>query len=207
MHWKEHIVDSDDSLLKSLNKRAAAIKKISRTASFKTRKMIANGIYMSKLIYLMPVWMGCEDYLVNTLQVSMNKVARLVTKLDIFTPTSVLMQQCGWLPVRHLMAYHSLVLLHGVLKQKAPVYLFQKVTSDCTKYNTRQEADYQAALATAGVREQAGVKKFELEITGKSWCWTSTMWYNRLPPDLRAETKPSKFKTRLRDWVTKNIES
>ena len=43
--------------------------------------------------------MGCEDYLVNTLQVSMNKVARLVTKLDIFASTSVLMQQCGWLPV------------------------------------------------------------------------------------------------------------
>ena len=105
------------------------------------------------------------------------------------------------------MAYHSLVLLHKTLKQQAPAYLFQKVTSDCTKYNTRQEADYQAALATAGVREQAGVKKFELEITGKSWCRTSTMWYNRLPPDLRAETKPSKFKTRLRDWVTKNIES
>ena len=105
------------------------------------------------------------------------------------------------------MAYHSLVLLHGVLKQKAPVYLFKKVTSDCTRYNTRQEAEYQAALATAGVGEQAGVEKCELEITGKSWCWTSVMWYNRLPPDLRAESKPNKFKTRLKDWVTKNIES
>ena len=52
--------------------------------------MIADGILISKLIYLIPVWVGCEDYLVNALQVSMNKVARLVTKLDIFTPTSVL---------------------------------------------------------------------------------------------------------------------
>jgi hypothetical protein len=93
MHWKEHLLLNDDSLIKSLNKRAGAIKKISRAASFKTRKMIANGIYMSKLIYLMPVWMGCEDYLVNALQVSMNKVARLVTKRDIFTPTSVLLKQ------------------------------------------------------------------------------------------------------------------
>ena len=97
MRWKEHILDSDASLIKSLSMRSGAIKKISRTASFKTRKMIANGIFMSKLIYLMPVWVGCEDYLVNALQVSLNKVARLVTKLDIFTPTKVLMQQCGWM--------------------------------------------------------------------------------------------------------------
>ena len=36
MHWKEHLVENYDFLLKSLNKRAGAIKKISRTASFKT---------------------------------------------------------------------------------------------------------------------------------------------------------------------------
>ena len=66
--------------------------------------MIANGNFMSKLIYLMPVWMGCEDYLVNALQVCQNMVARLVTKLDRYryTPTNVLLQQCGWLPVRQL---------------------------------------------------------------------------------------------------------
>ena len=53
--------------------------------------------------------MGCEDYLVNALQVCQNKAARLVTKLDRFTPTKVLMQQCGWLSVKQLMIYHSLL--------------------------------------------------------------------------------------------------
>ena len=206
MHWKEHLLDNDDSLLTSLVKRSSAIKKISRTASFKTRKIIANGIYMSKLIYLMPVWMGCEDYLANALQVNMNKVARLVTRLDIYTPTSVLMQQCGWLTVRQLMAYHSLMLLHKTLKNQTPTYLFQKVTSSFEQYNTRQAADYEAALAEAGVMERAGVEDCELELTRNSWCWTSVSWYNRLPPNLRAENKAGKFKTRLKDWVTSNIE-
>ena len=68
MKWKEHVLENDDSLLKSLNRRAGALKKISSSATFKTRKM-------SKLIYLMPLWMGCEDYLINVLQVNLNKVA------------------------------------------------------------------------------------------------------------------------------------
>ena len=67
---------------------------------------------MSKLIYLMPVWMGCDDYLVKALQVCQNKVARLVKKLDRYTLIKVLIQQCGWTPDRQLMTYHSLLLLH-----------------------------------------------------------------------------------------------
>ena len=67
MRWVEHVLDSDESLVKALNKRLGALKKISQIASFKTRKTIANGILMSKLIYLMPLWSGCEDYLVRIL--------------------------------------------------------------------------------------------------------------------------------------------
>ena len=90
MRWREHVLDSENSMVKSLNKRLGALRKIQKTASFKSRKMIATGIFMSKLIYLMPLWSGCEDYLVSALQVIQNKAARSVTKLSIFTPTKTL---------------------------------------------------------------------------------------------------------------------
>ena len=138
MKWKEHILDNDNALVKSLNQRVGAIKKISRFSSFRTRKMIANGIFISKLIYLMPVWIGCDEYLVDTLQVCQNKAARLVTKLDRFTPTKVLLKQCGWLSVKQLLIYHSLVLLHKVFKHQKPIYLYQKITSGLPQPNTRQ---------------------------------------------------------------------
>jgi hypothetical protein len=156
-----------------------------------------------KLIYLMPVWMGCGDYLVHALQVNMNKVARLVTKLNIFTPTNVLLHQCGWMSVKQLMAYHSFVLLLKTLKNQTPSNLIQKITSRSEQYNTRQAA---AALEAAGVMEQPGVENCELGITSSSWCWSSVRWYNRLPTCLTAENKLGKFKTRLKDWVTMNIE-
>ena len=66
MRWDEHILESDKSLVRALNMRLGALKKFSCVASFKTRKSIANGIFMSKLIYLMPLWSGCEEYLVPT---------------------------------------------------------------------------------------------------------------------------------------------
>ena len=116
-----------NSMVKSLNKRLGALRKIQKTASFKTRKMIATGIFMSKLIYLMPLWSGCEDYLVRALQVIQNKAARSVSKLSIFTPSKTPLKTCQWMSVRQLMAYHSLVLLHKTLTNKAPQYMYDKV--------------------------------------------------------------------------------
>ena len=49
MTWNEHIRDSKDNLLRSLNTRLGAVRKIRSLTSFKNRKMIAEGILMSKL--------------------------------------------------------------------------------------------------------------------------------------------------------------
>ena len=206
MRWREHILESKDALIKELNKRAGAMKKISQSASFKTRKMIANGIFVSKLIYLMPVWMGCEDYLVNALQVCQNKVARVVTKLDRYTPTMVLLSQCGWMPVKQLMIFHSLLLLHKTIQQQTPEFLYEKITSGSEQPHTRQSVVAAAALAAAGLPRQPTVEECELELKKRSWCWSSPVWYKKLPLDLRAEKKLPKFKTRLKEWVKMNVE-
>ena len=137
---------------------------------------------------------------------NLNTVARFVTKLDTFTPTAVLMQQCGWMPIKHLMAYHSLVLLHKILQQQSPSYLHKKVTSGSQHYNTRQAATTTAALAEVGVLEQPSVDGSELDLCRSSWCWASVHWYRQLPPSLQAEKTISKFKTALKSWVNKNVD-
>ena len=123
MKWGEHILDNEDSLVRSLNSRVGALKLVSKVASFKNRKMIANGIFLSKLTYLMPLWGGCRKELIQKLQVLQNKAARALTKLDWYTPTSELLNQCGWLSVQQLIAYHSLVLVFKVVQAQSPRYL------------------------------------------------------------------------------------
>ena len=65
LKWSIHI----QNMLKSLATRLSAIKKISMSAPFKTRKMIANGIFMGKLSHLIALWSGGEGYLLKSLQV------------------------------------------------------------------------------------------------------------------------------------------
>ena len=168
-------------------------------ASFKTRKSIANGIFMSKLIYLMPLWSGCEEYLVKCLQVAQNKAARTVARMNIFTPTKTLMKACGWMSVRQLLAYHSLVLLHKTMASKTLVYLYQKITSGGHfQYKTRQAAAYPPGFSftvthpadIGTIRQGPGTK---LGISKQGWCWKSVELYNTLPTDSRTGEKDAKL--------------
>ena len=74
LKWAEHLRDNSENLIRSLNTRLGALKKNQKIASFKNRKMIANGIFMSKLTYLIALWGGCGAVLKKSLQMIQNKV-------------------------------------------------------------------------------------------------------------------------------------
>ena len=120
LKWSEYIQNIDKSLIKQLNTRVNALTMISKVASFKTRLMVANGIFCSKLIFQISLWGGTEEYLLQSLQIIQNNAARRVAKRGIYTHVVNLLRQCGWLSVKQLVVYHSVILMHKTLKTTFP---------------------------------------------------------------------------------------
>ena len=79
MKWAEHITDNDESLVRSLSTRVGALKKLSKVAAFRNRKMIADGIFMSKLVFFIPLWGGCAKAQIQSLQTLQIMASRTVT--------------------------------------------------------------------------------------------------------------------------------
>ena len=158
--------------------------------------MIANGIFISRLIYLIPLWGGCESYLLNSLQKIQNKAARFVTRQRFDTPIKTLLKQCGWMSVRQLVMYHSLVLLYKVLKSKHPKYIFSKMTVDFSR-RTRQTDNNILRLGTH--------TDYKLELAGNSFRWRTAQQWNNLPVSLRNEQTIEKFKSKLKLWIMENV--
>ena len=136
MKWDEYIQDHEQSLIRSLSTRLGALKIIGRVADFKNRKLIANGIFLSKLTYLIALWGGCNLHLLKSLQVLQNKAARIVTKLDWTTSSAVLLKQCGWLSVHQLVVYHTVILVFKVLQVQQPKPLHSMFPTDYSYKNT-----------------------------------------------------------------------
>ena len=68
MNFDDHILGNNESVLRSLNTRIGALKIIRKVVSFKVRRVVANGIFMSKVIYLIELCGGSPKYLLGYLQ-------------------------------------------------------------------------------------------------------------------------------------------
>ena len=197
MKWAEYVQDSEESLVKSLTTRLSALKMIGKVAPFKTRKMLADGIIISKLSYLISLWGGCEQYLMRSLQVIQNKAARVVTKLDWYTPTHDLLSQCGWLSVHQLAVYHTVVLVHKVLMSGSPEYL-HNLFSEEYRCKTR--------LADMKLIKPGQPKAPEHELAKSSFRWRSLDNYNSLPLIIRDTVCINKFKPLVKKWIMESVQ-
>ena len=196
LKWSEYIQNHEKSLIKQLTSRINALRMISWVASFKIRLMVANGIFCSKLIFQMTLWGGTEEYLLDALQIVQNKAARFVTRRGIYTPVRDLLRQCGWLNVRQLVFYHSVILLHKTLLTSSPKYIFNKLSSEFP-YNTR--------LAQSESVRMGPDFKSKLDLTEKSFMNRATDSYNNIPTSLRQVKKMEDFKKKLKIWVLANL--
>ena len=159
--------------------------------------MIGNGLFMSKLIYLIPLWGGASSGLIKMLQVAQNTAARYITKSSWYTPKTELMIKCNWLSVKQLAVYHTLVLTHKTILSQQPRYLYDKFSSQYPR-NTRLSASNSIRID--------GSFNAGLSVATSSYRWRASSLYNNLPANLRAETKLSRFKAGLKTWVSSSIE-
>ena len=196
LKWSEYIQNNDKSLIKQLTTRLNAFRIIRGVASFRVRLMIANGIFCSKLIFQISLWGGAEGYLLKALQIVQNKAARLVTRRGRYTPIVELLRQCGWLSVRQLAFYHSIIQIYKTKQTTFPKYIHSKLAGEFP-YNTRLAESQSVRMGTEF--------KSKLELTEKSFMQRATVNYNLLPTSVRQIQKMEAFKKKLKIWVAENI--
>ena len=149
---------------------------------------------MSKLTYLIEFWGGCGIVLKRALQMTQNKVARVVTKLDWSTSPAVLLHQVGWPSVNQLIFYHSVLLVYKVNQSQTPRYLHNKF-SWTYNYNTRQ--------ASGGLIRLRG--KPRLELSKQSFRWRAANQFNQLPDTIRTSPTLASFKSTVKAWIRENV--
>ena len=181
-------------MLKSLNTRVNALKMVSKISDFKTRKMLANGIFLSKLSYLITVWSNCSKDLISSLQTVQNRAGRMVTNKNLETGNSDIMKQIGWLSVNQLIFYHKCLQLHSIKTNKSPEVLYNFYH---WKYS------YQTRQATKMIVKPKGTPR--LQLSKGSYRWSAPECYNSLPSDITGLESKEKFKHEAKIWIRDNV--
>ena len=196
LKWREHLLDSDQSLVRQLTSRINGLVKVGAHASFPTRLLVANGIFSSKLCYLIQLWGGTESYLLSHLQKLQNRAARAVTGKSWYTPTRQLLKECRWLSVCQLVFYQTVLHVHKVVLTGKPNNIRKKFLTD-HPYPTR--------LASGGGLRLAGDRVATSGLSQKGFHYRGVQSYNRIPTEIRMIRNLVTFKSKLKQWVSTNI--
>ena len=149
---------------------------------------------MSTITYVIQVYGGCSGYLLAALQVLQNRAARFITRLPWMTPTCTLLKQCGWLSIKQLVEYHSLVLLFKVKVDRRPTYIYKRI-GDSVFSNSRQE------FHRVKSRQLKDSRNMKSSTSNHSFIPRTIDQWNRLPQEIRNIDDLKMFKCQLRSWI------
>ena len=190
LKWNEHLATNRSSLIKQLNYRINGLKRVSRNSKLSTRLMIANGAVHSKLVYLITLWGNAQQYLLKAVQVQQLTAARTVCGLQSLRwSRTKLLRTVGWMSIRQLIFYHTVLQAHKTLSTGKPSHLYNSLTSHYP-YQTRGATSGQIRLS-----DRTCTRTFKYRAMDN---------YNRVPEDIRKGTLPT-VKKKLKLWVIKNV--
>ena len=179
--WSHHLELGEKPLCKALRSTLGILTHLSKNLPLKSRLLLANGLFISRLLYLLPMWGGLPQKETKKIQILLNKCARMVLKKSRKTRTRSLMVGCGWLYLKELVIFHSSVQMYKIVTFGTPVNLRNKL-----------EIDNDRRITTIPGR---------LKISRDSFRWRSTRVWNELPDHVINADKLSAFKKLLRQHL------
>ena len=197
------LMTGKDSVVKSLNKRIGALKSTAKVSSFKTRLSVCSSLVISRILYMLPIFGGAPEYMLEALQKKQNEAMRLVTRRKWgergkLLSTKELLKQCNYLSVRQMVYYFSVATVHKTLKQEAPVYLHDML---CKTLNSGVKHRY--PTRTAGKRL---VAEASLSIANSSFRWRASTQFAALPAEIKEDQNTQSFLTKLKKHTIEQID-
>ena len=179
--WSQHLELGEKPIVKALRSTLGTLTHISKHMSVSCRLLLANGLFLSKLLYLLPMWGGLPAREAKKLQILINKCARMVLGANRKTRTRALMERCGWLYFREMVDYHSLIQMFKTINIGKPVNLRKKLTI---------LQDKRIELIPT-----------RLKISRSSFKWRTSRIWNDLPDHILNLDKLSAFKKQLKKHI------
>ena len=148
---------------------------------------IVEGVFNSVLCNCLPLFGGCTQSQIDTLQVLQNRAARLSLGCPPRSNRDWMFSELQWMTVLQLVAYHTLVTVFRIRSHRQPEYLASKLCRDSRQGRILAENSC-------------------LDIYRKSFVFRGISLWNRLPSSIRETEKIRFFKKGVRVWIFNNID-
>ena len=182
LKWHKHV----NYLLNKLQTRLNALERLRYILPFTQKKSIVQGIFTSVLSYYLPVFAGCDQFELDSLQRMQNKAARIISNSSIRDSRSQIFKEVGWMTVRQLAYYRTALCMYRIKINQEPEYLF-RLMDRSNRFG------------------KVIVPNTRLSLAMNSFCFRGATQWNKLPAVLRQSPTLVIFKKQLKKWIYDNV--
>ena len=138
----------------------------------------------------------CQQYLLKGLQVQQLTAARTVCGFfSRWWSKKKLLDKLGWLSIRQLIYFHTVLQAHKTITSSKPSVLHQSIS---TQY------PYRTRRAAAGQIRFGETFHGDSSLISASFKHRAVHWYNAVPVDVRTGSLET-VKYKLRKWIRQNV--
>ena len=178
LQWKAMLETGQDALLPSLRKKLGILRHLGRNMPRSCKQLLANGLLIGKLNYLLPLYGGTQAKYLNKIQVILNNTARFISGAKKRTSTMNLMVEVKWLTIREMVSLYTNIMTWKTITLGAPQHLAERIT-----------VHHDRSITTTTPR---------LKNTALGLRWRMEQEWNRLPQDIRDINSLPRLKARLK---------
>ena len=182
LKWQKQV----QVLHSKLKTRLLGLGKLKNLAQAQIRKTITEGIFNSVLVYCLPLFGGMDTGDLKDLQILQNKAAQIATLSPPRSERAAMFDKLKWLTVIQLEYYPSVITVFKIRSSGEPKYLANSLLKDSRNARIM-------------------IPNLELRLTQKSFTIRGAGYWNRLPENIRKQSKIGIFKKLAQKWILENV--
>ena len=186
MLWKTHLEAGKKALLPQARKTLGLLRHLGNLIPYRSRRNLANGLILSKLSYLMPLWGTAADAHIRKAQVLLNATARWVTGLRKSTKIITLMTAINWMTIKEQIYVSTLLQTWKLVHLERPPRMLESMY--------------------IGQNFLIETSRPRLIFTSGCYRWKAARLWNELNIELRETKSISKFKKMIKRKVLEDRE-
>jgi hypothetical protein len=188
--WKPHI----DSLRSKITSLTGALRRIVRCLPKRVRYTIYNSLIKPNLEYLIEIWGSAAKSNLQTLQISQNKIIKVLFDYKRLTSTNTVYKETKTLNILQTYIYNTCLLVRKIINKDIHSHITFTKRSEVQKRLTRQ-ANH---IVLRPPRTLYGKKNLIYE---------GAQLYNKLPKDVKDAKSMMVFKKALRQHILNNQQA
>ena len=181
--WSLHV----QNVIKKVSKTIACIRRVQHFMSKKNLIMLYYSLILPHFDYCNVVWGNTSKANITKLQKLQNRYARLILRVDYFTPQSNLMNALNWQSVYQRIKYQQCLMIFKILNNLTPLYLNPCVSKRPVYYSTRY-----------AINSPLFIPKYRTDYKMRTLAVTGAKLFNKLPLYIQNCKSLQSFKMQIR---------